>query len=109
MSEQSQDRNEHVLVVGAGVSGLTCALCLKRRGFGVTVVAEHFAPQVTSVIAGALWEWPPAVCGYHQDQQSLLRSKVWCLASYRQFAKLASEPASGVFMRTATFYFKQPL
>ena len=60
-----------VLVIGAGVSGLTSALCLRRRGFEVTVVADRFAPLVTSVVAGALWEWPPAVCGYHQDQVSL--------------------------------------
>jgi D-amino-acid oxidase len=72
----------------------------------VTVVADNFAPRITSVVAGALWEWPPAVCGYHQDQQSLLRSKVWCLASYRRFARLAWDPATGVFMRTAAFYFK---
>jgi D-amino-acid oxidase len=82
-------------------------LLLRRRGFGVTVVADNFAPRVTSVVAGALWEWPPAVCGYHQDEQSLLRSKCWCRASYRQFADLAQDPATGVFMRRATFYFKQ--
>src|SRR5258708_30886763 len=74
------NRNETVLVIGAGVSGLTSALCLKQHGFRVTVVADHFAPRVTSVVAGALWEWPPAVCGYHQDQQALIRSKARCLA-----------------------------
>lgn len=100
---------KNVLVLGAGVSGLTSALCLARRGFGVTVVAENFAPRVTSVVAGALWEWPPAVCGYHQDHASLVRSKVWCMASYEVFAKLARDPGTGVFLRTATFYFKQPI
>ncbi len=110
MPDDGPDRNEAVLVLGAGVSGLTCALVLKKRaGFGVTVLAENFAPRVTSVVAGALWEWPPAVCGYHQDQQSLLRSKGWCMASYSRFAQFAREPSSGVFMRTATFYFKQPV
>jgi len=109
MPDDSTVRNEAVLVLGAGVSGLTSALCLKRRGFAVTVVAENFAPRVTSVVAGALWEWPPAVCGYHQDQQSLLRSKGWCMVSYRHFAKLARESTTGVFMRTAAFYFKQPV
>jgi D-amino-acid oxidase len=103
------NRNETVLVVGAGVSGLTCALCLKQHGFGVIVVADQFAPQVTSVVAGALWEWPPAVCGFHQDQQSLLRSRAWCMPSYRHFAELSRDPATGVFMRTATFYFRQPV
>jgi D-amino-acid oxidase len=101
--------NSNILIVGAGVSGLTCAVSLKERGFDVTVVAENFAPLVTSVVAGALWEWPPAVCGHHQDQVSLNRSKGWCLTAYRRFQSLAREAGTGVFMRTATFYFKQPV
>jgi D-amino-acid oxidase len=75
----------------------------------VTVLADNFAPRVTSVVAGALWEWPPGVCGYHQVQQSLQRSKGWCQASYRHFAKLARNSTTGVFLRTAAFYFKQPV
>lgn len=46
-----------VLVIGAGVSGLTTSLCLLRHGFKVTVVAE-FAPAISSVVACALWQWP---------------------------------------------------
>jgi D-amino-acid oxidase len=101
--------NATVLVLGAGVSGLTSALRLKERGLGVTVVAECFAPSVTSAVAGALWEWPPAVCGSHQHEISLKRSKAWCLASYREFARLAADPNTGVFLRTANFYFRRPL
>ncbi len=98
-----------VLVIGAGVSGLTSALCLRRRGFGVTVVADAFAPRVTSVVAGALWEWPPAVCGYHRDVTSLARSKVWCRTSHQIFVDLAHNPETGVFVRPVTYYFKRPL
>ncbi len=98
-----------VLVIGAGVSGLTSALCLRRRGFAVTVVAERFAPQVTSVVAGALWEWPPAVCGQHDDQISLERAKNWCRLSYEVLADLAGNPATGVFLRPVTFYFRRPV
>jgi D-amino-acid oxidase len=98
-----------VLVIGAGVSGLTSALCLRRRGLAVTVVADRFAPQVTSVVAGALWEWPPAVCGHHQDQVSLGRSKGWAATSYEIFADLARDPATGVFLRPATFYATRPI
>jgi D-amino-acid oxidase len=98
-----------VLVVGAGVSGLTSALCLIRRGFDVTIVADRFAPRVTSVVAGALWEWPPAVCGHHQDQVSLGRSKSWSATSYEIFTELAGDTATGVFLRPATFYFKRPI
>jgi D-amino-acid oxidase len=98
-----------VLVIGAGVSGLTSALCLSRRGFPVTLVAERFAPRVTSVVAGALWEWPPAVCGYHHDVVSLARSKAWCEISYAIFADLARDPGTGVFLRPVNFYFKRPI
>ncbi len=98
-----------VLVIGAGVVGLTSALCLRRRGFAVTVIADRFAPRVTSVVAGALWEWPPAVCGHHHDQVSLARSKAWAATSYGTFADLAGDPATGVFLRPATFYTKRPI
>jgi D-amino-acid oxidase len=95
-----------VLVIGAGVSGLTTALCLRQQGFDVTIVAEKFAPQIVSVVAGALWEWPPAVCGFHQDQRSLERSKQWCMASYEKFFELAENERTGVFIRPVTFYFR---
>jgi D-amino-acid oxidase len=101
--------SRRVLVIGAGVSGLTSALCLIRKGFEVTVVADRLAPRVTSVVAGALWEWPPAVCGFHRDQVSLDRSKVWSAASYETFTELASDMATGVFLRPVTYYFKHPI
>lgn len=103
------DAGRRVLVIGAGVSGLTTALCLRERGFQVTVIADRFAPQVTSVVAGALWEWPPAVCGQHQDAASLKRSKAWCELSYGIFTELARDKATGVFLRGATFYFRKPV
>ena len=80
-----------------------------RKGFDVTVIADRRAPRVTSVVAGALWEWPPAVCGFHQDQVSLNRAKAWSAASYTIFTELAADPATGVFLRPATFYFKHPV
>jgi D-amino-acid oxidase len=94
-----------VLVVGAGVSGLTSALTLARAGVEVEIVAEKFQSDLVSVVAGALWEWPPAVCGYHRDQTSLARSKAWAMESYEIFSDLARDPATGVFMRRANFYF----
>ncbi|ACR32717.1 FAD-dependent oxidoreductase [Burkholderia glumae] len=94
------------LVIGAGVAGQTTALCLHERGIHVTVVGEKFAPNITSVVAGALWEWPPAVCGYHHDEISLERSKQWCMASFRKFEALAADPATGVYIRPVNFYFR---
>jgi D-amino-acid oxidase len=97
------------LVIGAGVSGLTSALCLRRQGWQITVVAENFAPHVTSSVAGALWEYPPAICISHQDEALLSRSKKWSLVSYQVFRELASNPNTGVFLRPAAFCFRKPI
>jgi len=97
-----------VLVIGGGVSGLTTSLCLRRSGFEVVVVADRFASGTTSTVAGALWEWPPSVCGRHHDQRLLGRSKVWCMTSYEVFAELAKDAhTTGVYLRPAVFYLKR--
>ena len=100
----TSDRN--ALIIGAGVTGLTTALCLHRRGIRSTILSEKFAPTITSNVAGALWEWPPAVCGYHQDQASLERSKNWSMVSYRKFEELAGQPGTGVYLRPSAFFFR---
>lgn len=94
------------LVIGAGVSGLTTALCLHQLGIRSIVVGEKFSPHITSNVAGALWEWPPAVCGYHHDEVSLSRSKQWCMTSFRKFETLAMIPETGVYIRPVNFYFR---
>lgn len=109
MSKCNRHHAPRALVIGAGVSGLTSSLCLVRRGFEVTVVAEQVAPRVVSAVAGALWEWPPAVCGQHHDVMSLERSKSWCVESYREFQALSRVGGTGVFVRPAVFYLRRPL
>ncbi|MBG9856029.1 FAD-dependent oxidoreductase [Bacillus wiedmannii] len=95
-----------VLVIGGGVVGLTTALILQNEGHQVKIVTEKLAPEVTSVVAGALWEWPPAVCGNHQDETSIKISKEWSLLSYKIFSELSRCKESGVYMRDVTFFFK---
>gem|GEM_PF-5814187 len=46
--------NANILVIGAGVSGFTTVICLREAGFDVMVVADNFAPDLTSIVAGAL-------------------------------------------------------
>jgi D-amino-acid oxidase len=99
--------NRRVLVLGAGVSGLTTARCLIDSKFDVTVLAEKSAEFTPSVVAGALWEWPPAVCGYHKNPDSLRKSKLWSATSYQRFSQLATQPKTGVRMMPAVFYFRQ--
>ncbi|KKK15032.1 hypothetical protein ARAM_004652 [Aspergillus rambellii] len=108
----------HILVIGAGVIGLTTAWALLDNGYRVTVVSKEWAsfnqqPRLTSQIAGALWEYPPAVCGQHTDVVSLTKSKRWCMVSYHIFSALANPPslasAVGIRMKPATFFFPRPI
>jgi len=108
--------NKHVLIVGGGVTGLTTARSLMDRGYRCTVVSTEYADrpgQITSQIAGALWEFPPAVCGKHTDEISLSRSKQWCMNAYHRFNAEAQDPTmreeAGVRMRFANFFFKYNL
>ncbi len=47
--------------------------------------------RLTSQIAGALWEFPPAVCGQHTDAISLNNSKRWCMVAYKIWDAIASD------------------
>lgn len=90
------------VVLGAGVSGLTTAVSLARHGWQVTVAAAGFGRETVSTVAGALWEWPPSVCGRHHNETLLEQSKYWAMASYRQFQHFARFPRrTGVYLRSA--------
>lgn len=103
-----------ILVIGGGVTGLTTAWVLLDRGYHVTIVAKEWAShnqdkRLTSQIAGALWEYPPAVCGQHSDAISLSHSKKWCMVAYRVWSAIAADPdlaaTSGVQMKKSRFFF----
>lgn len=85
---------------------------LLDRGYHVTVLSKDWAnseKRLTSQIAGALWEFPPAVCGSHTDAISLAHSKGWCMTAYHIWDGIASVPAlseaSGVRMMPSDFFF----
>ncbi|MEH2255248.1 MAG: FAD-dependent oxidoreductase [Nostoc sp.] len=108
MNNPLLENDMNILVIGAGVSGLTTAICLREAGFNVVIVADRFAPDLTSIVAGALWEWPPAVCGRHGSPRSLERSKDWCMTTYNKFKKIHTEFGSektGIYLRDGYFYF----
>ena len=98
------------LIIGAGVTGLTTARCLQELGFGVTIIADRFQSATTSVIAGALWEWPPAVCGFYERQpaQALYAEQRWCVESYSRFQALSRQDGTGVYLRPVIFYLARP-
>ncbi|KAG7100037.1 hypothetical protein E1B28_001823 [Marasmius oreades] len=110
--------SKHILVVGGGVIGLTTSWALLDRGYRVTVLAKEWASygkeqRIASQIAGALWEYPPAVCGQHTDKISLQHSKKWCMAAYHIWNAVASDEelskAAGVRMMPSAFYFPNPV
>lgn len=108
----------HILVVGGGVTGLITSWALLDKGYHVTIVSKEWASwgpkqRLTSQIAGALWEFPPAVCGQHTDAISLANSKRWCMVAYHNWDQIAALPnlssASGVRMKPAGFFFPEPV
>ncbi|KAL0578233.1 hypothetical protein V5O48_003770 [Marasmius crinis-equi] len=112
------ENSKHILVVGGGVIGLTTSWTLLDRGYNVTIISKEWASwgkeqRLASQIAGALWEYPPAVCGQHTDKISLQHSKKWCMVAYHIWNAIASDEklskAAGVRMMPSAFYFPEPV
>lgn len=107
-----------VLIIGGGVMGLVNAWTLLDKGYRITILSKEWASygdkqRLTSQIAGALWEFPPAVCGQHSDPISLQHSKRWSMVAYHIWdAIAASDPTArraGVRMKSANFFFPVPV
>jgi glycine/D-amino acid oxidase-like deaminating enzyme len=106
------------MVIGGGVTGLITAWTLLDQGYRVTILAKEWASygeaqRLTSQIAGALWEFPPAVCGQHTDAISLQHSKRWCMVAYHIWDAIAAldelREKAGVRMKGADFFFPVPI
>lgn len=83
-----------ILVVGAGVVGLTCAVRLLEAGHRVDVLARDLPLESTSVVAAALW-YP--YLALPQD-----RVTAWSAHSFEVFSELASDEKSGVSLLPGT-------
>ncbi|GAA0601275.1 FAD-binding oxidoreductase [Kribbella sandramycini] len=75
-----------VIVVGAGVVGLSCAVRLAESGYEVAVFARDLPLETTSAVAGAIWS--PYLAG------PVERVAGWARASYDEFVKLAEQESS---------------
>lgn len=85
---------QQIVVVGAGVSGLTSAICLAEAGWPVRVWAAVLPQQTTSVVAGAVWA-PP------RPGERAVQTLLWTEHSLHVFCELADDPATGVRMAPA--------
>ena len=81
---------KRIAVIGAGVSGLTCAVLLAERGARVVIFAEEVGQNTTSAAAGAIW--------FPYDAEPLHRVVAWSLATYQTLAQLRHDPSTGVSM-----------
>lgn len=81
--------SQQIVVVGAGVSGLTSAICLAEAGRPVRVWTAATLKQTTSAVAGAIW-LPP------RPAERAAETLGWVEHSLRVFTELAQDPDSGV-------------
>ena len=88
------EQADRIVVVGAGVVGLSCALRLLEAGHRVDVLARDLPLETTSSVAAALW-YP--YLALPQDKVT-----AWGRAAYDEFARLADQGADGVAMRRGT-------
>lgn len=77
-------------IIGAGVSGLTCAVLFAERGRQTTIFAREKESHTTSAAAAAIW-FP-----YHAEPAD--RVTEWSLASFAVLRDLTREIGSGVTM-----------
>src|ERR1700736_3247205 len=77
-----------VAVVGAGVSGLTCAVLFAEHGYQTAIFTDEMGMKTTSAAAGAIW--------FPYDVEPLEAAIGWALKSYGAFDSLRYRPETGV-------------
>jgi len=89
-----------VLVVGAGVMGLTCGVRLAESGHEVHVLARDLPLETTSAVAAAWW--------YPYRAAPADRVGPWAARSYAVFKQLAGQPDTGVALLLSTEVHRWP-
>jgi D-amino-acid oxidase len=90
-----------VLVIGAGVCGLTTGICLAEAGLSVTIRTAAPPERTTSLAAGAVWG---LVRVGPRD-----RVLGWGRTGLEVLSKLAAEPGTGVRMASGREVSRTPL
>jgi len=90
-----------VLVIGAGVSGLTTGICLAEAGLGVTIRTAAPPERTTSAAAGAIW----GLVRVGPRERVL----AWGRTGLEVLSELAAEPGTGVRMASGREVSRAPL
>jgi D-amino-acid oxidase len=91
---------DDVVVVGAGVIGLSCAIRLQQAGAEVQVISPDRPERTTSWISAAVW-YPT-----HTDADP--RVLAWAAATFEEFARQAHQGVPGVTMRPTRMLLRGP-
>ena len=83
--------NKKIAIIGAGISGLSCAYLLSEKNYSVAVFAKEFSPNITSNRAAAFW-FP-----YHVRNDK--RAIKWSKESYAFYKSLAGDSLTGISMK----------
>ncbi|HEU4347118.1 MAG TPA: FAD-dependent oxidoreductase [Actinoplanes sp.] len=92
--------SREVVVVGAGVSGLTTAVQLGEAGFKITIMAAGTGDATTSFAAGATWS--PYLVEWTE------RSRAWSFETLDELRALAADPAAGIVLMAGTEASREP-
>jgi len=89
-----------VIVVGAGATGLSCAVRLLERGHRVDVLARELPLETTSAAAAALW--------YPFRAYPFDKVAAWSRVGFQELAQLAGLPETGGRMMAGTELLRSP-
>jgi D-amino-acid oxidase len=76
------------LIIGCGVSGLSCGIRLLEAGYSARIWARDLPPRTTSNVAAAIW--------YPYRAFPLERVGAWGAQTFAELTRLAAEPGTGV-------------
>ncbi len=87
---------DRVAVIGAGVSGLTCAVLFAERGYQTTIFAEEVGTRTTSGVAAAIW--------FPYDAEPFDLVIPWSRETFEVLRGLCGTPGTGVSMIELRFF-----
>ena len=90
-----------IVVIGAGVSGLSSALRLIEAGHAVHICARQRPHQTTSAVAAAIW--------YPYRAEPAGRVRAWAGVTLHEFVRLSADRSTGIVMRDGLELFRDPV